>query len=275
MMKWFRRLVLYPITLLFILIIAFLLFNNTLYYSLKGSIGIELQWYGYEEKGNDIIENSLKNMDNVTADSYRIYSIVNTKIGNYDEAIRYLNKAVNQDSNMVDGYYGWVLLYYYRDYDKALFHLNRLDSTTDFVDYVSDDNILYAKGLCYKQKGNYVKALELFKQAIDHEIKEHNEEWITHQMFFQTGRTLHNMNRYSEAIEYYNKAINNWNGSSESIFYKGLAEIELGIDTGCENLNLALEKVKNGKKSTDTYVRLFDEIYVDQVEEIIKKNCEN
>lgn len=92
-------------------------------------------------------------------------------------------------------------------------------------------------------------------------------------MYFQAGRTLHLLNRYEEAIDYYDKAINNWNGSSESIYYKGLAEIELEIESGCDNLKLALEKLLKERKSTDSYVKLFDEIYLIEVEEMIEQKC--
>ncbi len=274
MMKWIRRLVVYPIAIVILLVVIFLSVNQDLYHTLKGFYGSQLQWFGYEEKGNKIIEKSLNLNKNVNAETYHAYSIQNTKNGNYDEAIRYLSIATEQEPLNGDGYFGWALLYYYRDYDKALFHLNRLDSSTAFVDYVGDDNILYAKGLCYKQKENYGKALELFEAAIDYEVKEHGETWVTHQMLFQTGRTLQLLDRDLEAIEYYNRAIENWDGSSESIYYKGLAELKLGRETGCDNLNLALEKVKKGIKSSDSYVRQFDEIYVGEVEEMIRVTCE-
>lgn len=273
MMKWIRRLVLYPLLLVIIGIVVFLSSNKDLYYTLKGYYGSQLQWFGCEEKGNRIIENSLLKLKSVDAETYHGYSVQNTKNGNYDEAIAYLNNAANLDPANVDGYLGWVLLYYYRDYDKALFHLERLDSSTNYVDYVGTDNIMYAIGLCYKQKGNYSKALEHFKRAIDHEIKEYGEEWVNHQMFYQTGRTLHRLNQPLEAISYYNDAINNWDGSSESIYYKGLAEIELGIGSGCENLEKALLKVRKGIKSSDSYTRLFDEVYIGQIEEMIKLKC--
>lgn len=273
MMKWIKRLVVYPLLVMMIGIVIFLLFNKDLYNILTGYYGAQLQWFGYEEKGNRIIDKSIKNIKNVEAEIYHGYSVQNTKNGNYDEAIKYLNKAADLDSINVDGYFGWALLYYYRDYDKALFHLERLDNATNYVDYVGDDNIMYAIGLCHKQKGNYSLALEQFKKAIEYESEEYGEKWVNHKLYFQTGRTLHKLNRLLEAISYYNEAINRWDGSSESIYYKGLAEIELGIGTGCDNLEKALVKVQKYIKDSDVYIRLFDEIYIGQVEEMIKLKC--
>lgn len=78
-----------------------------------------------------------------------------------------------------------------------------------------------------------------------------------------------------EAIGYYDKAIEVWDVSSESIYYKGLAELVLGMKKGSENLDLALDMVKKDIKSSDIYVSLFDEIYVGQVEEMIASKCVN
>lgn len=275
MIKWFRRLVLYPLGVLVLLIVVTLMLKKNIYYSLKGTYGTMVQYYGHEEKGNALIEEALSRISNVPSSMLHHYSVQNTKNGNYDEATRYLDRGVEMNPEDGDGYYGWVLLYYYRDYKRALFHLYRLDLATDEVDYVGDDNILYAKALCHKQLKDYEKALDLFKQAIDHEIRTHNESWVTHQMLFQTGRTLHLLNREEEAIEYYDKAIEVWDGSSESIYYKGLAELDMGNKKGCENLDLALTMVKKDIKSSDIYVGLFDEIYVGQVEEMIAKKCIN
>jgi len=273
MTKWLKRLILYPILLFSFIVAVFLFFNKNLFYTLKGFYGSQIQWFGYDVKGSEIVEESLSKISNPSAELYHNYSVQNTKNGNYDEAIKYLNKAAEIDPKNVDGYFGWCLLYYYRDYEKALFHLNRLDTATTFVDYVGDDNILYAKGLCFKGLENYTKALELFKEAIEYEIMEHGESWINHQMLFQTGRVLHLMKKPKEAIEYYDKALLNWDGSSESLYYKGLAELELGKESGCSNLKEALYKVRQGIKSTDSYVKLFDEVYTTQIEETIKFKC--
>ncbi|MFZ1751181.1 MAG: hypothetical protein WAU01_13345 [Saprospiraceae bacterium] len=275
MKKWLKRLILYPLMLLLFFISLLLLIKRDFYYNLKGIYGSQLQWFGYEEKGNRIIESALHNTKKVSAEDYHGYSVQNTKNGNYDESIYYLEKAIQLDPKDGDGYYGWVLLYYYRDYKKALFHLNRFSDSKSFAGYVGDDNIFYAIGLCHKQMKDYEQALVYFIKAIEYELKTHSEAWVTTQMYFQTGRTLQLLNQQKESLAYYDKAINRWDGSSESFYYKGLAEIELGIKTGCQNLKIALKKVEKGTKSSDMYVRLFDEIYVGEVRDMIKMKCLN
>lgn len=274
MKKWFRRLLLYPFIIIIVGLVVLLAINPNLFHLTKSFYGSQLQWYGYDDTGGQIVDLSLSKLSKESAELYHLYSIQNTKNGNYDEAIKYLNRAAELAPMNVDGYYGWCLLYYYRDYDKALFYLNRLDDATDYVDYVGDDNILYAKALCYKQKGEYAMALKLLQDVIQYELDTHSDSWITHQMYFQTARTFHLMAKYEEAIQYYDKAIAKWDGSSESFYYKGIAQIKNGNIKGCKNIKMANQMVSQGLKSSDSYVQLFDEIYPEQVQNTFTLLCE-
>jgi tetratricopeptide (TPR) repeat protein len=273
MIKWIKRIILGLLSTVLILILFFVLIKPKPYYMISYMIGSQMQWYGYDIEGNEMIEKSIKKLNNFSALQYHSVSVQNTKNGNYNKAIEYLDKASELESKEVDGYYGWLLLYYYRDYEKALFHLNRYDLfTPDFDDYVGDDNILYAKALCYKELGQYSKALELFDKAIKSELKERDESWISHQVYFQKARTLHLLGQQKKAIEYYDKTIKLWDKSSESFYYKGLAQIEINDAlVGRKNLNIALDLIKKGYKTSDSYVALFDEVYQMEIEKTINE----
>lgn len=273
MRKWIKRIFYTFFSIIFIAVILFIIIKPRPYYVMNYLIGSQLQWFGYDERGNEMIIKSIKNIDDFRTIEYHSVSVQNTKNGNYDKAIEYLNRASELEPKEVDGYYGWLLLYYYRDYEKALFHLNRYDAfTPDFDDYVGDDNILYAKALCYKETGQYHKALELFNKAISSELKGHDESWISHQLYFQKARTFHLLGEQKNAIEFYDNTIRLWEKSSEAYYYKGLAQIELNDSiSGSKNLNIALELVKNGFKTSDSYVALFDEVYQQEIEKSINE----
>lgn len=273
MIKWIKRIVIGLLSTIAILILLFVIIKPKPYYIVNYAIGSQIQWLGYDKKGNEMIEESIKKLENFSSSEYHFVSIQNTKNGNYNKAIKYLDKASELEPKEVDGYYGWLLLYYYRDYEKALFHLNRYDLfTPDFDDSVGDDNILYVKALCYKELGQYYKALELFDNAIKSELKEHDESWISHQIYFQKARTLHLLGEHKKAIEYYDKTIKLWDKSGESYYYKGLAQIEINDSlVGRENLNIALDLVTKGYKTSDSYVELFDEVYQMEIEKTINE----
>jgi tetratricopeptide (TPR) repeat protein len=273
MKKWIKRILFTIFSIFILLILLFVIIKPRPYYIIKYAVGSQMQWFGYDREGNEMIETSIKNLKYFSAAEYHLVSIQNTKNGNYNKAIEYLDKASELQPEDVDGYYGWLLLYYYRDYEKALFHLNRYDKfTPNFDDYVGDDNILYAKALCYKQTKQYSKALEFFDKAIESELKAHDESWISHQIYFQKGRTLHLLGNQEKAIEYYNNTIRLWDKSSEAYYYKGIAQIEHNDSiAGSKNLNIALDLIKKGYKTSDSYVALFDEVYLMEIEKTIKE----
>jgi tetratricopeptide (TPR) repeat protein len=268
MIKWIKRILGGVFTIIVLAIALFVIVKPQPYYILKLLVGSQSQWFGYDHEGNELIKEALDASEYVRASQYHSISVQNTKNGNYDKATEYLDKASDMEPENADGYYGWVLLYYYRDFNKALTYLNKYDSyTPDYDDYVGDDNIHYAKGLCYKGLKDYSKALEHFNLAIESELKDHDENWIYHLLFYQKARTLHLLNRHEEAIALYDKTIDSWERSSESFYYKGLAQLAMN-DTvhGLENIETALELIKKGHKTSDSYVELFDEVYQLQIE---------
>lgn len=275
MIKWIKRILLSLLLLPVLLILLVCLIKPQLYYRLSLVYATQIQWFGQEESGNEIIESSLSHLNKLSGDTYHMVSVQNTKNGNYDQAIDYLEKAIALNPEEGEGYYGWVLLHYYRDYERALQHLLNYDAyTPDFTDNVGDDNILYAIGLCYKGMGKYDKALEYIDAAMQDELTHHSEDWIPHHMFFQKGRVLHIMGRLEEAIVFYDKTLKIWEKASEVFFYKGLAQIaQEKQDEGCENLNKSLALLERGYKTTDSYVEVFDEVYKGQVLAEIQKLC--
>jgi len=73
-----------------------------------------------EIKNEQTQENQEEKVEEVSAEDYHSLSVQNTKNGNYSIAIAALEKAMELDPKEISPYYGWVLLYYYRDYEKSL-----------------------------------------------------------------------------------------------------------------------------------------------------------
>ena len=83
-----------------------------------------LTYHGNDDCGNKLAKLCIEKNDSITAGNWHTYSVQNTKNGNYAEAIYGLENSLAIAPKEMEGYYGWVLLYYYRDYKKALLHLN-------------------------------------------------------------------------------------------------------------------------------------------------------
>ena len=216
--------------------------NDTLLFS----IGRQNNYYGRDDKGNALIKYALSKRENITAEDYHEWSVQNTKNGNYAIAIDKLEKAMELNPKEVSPYYGWVLLYYYRDYKKALTVLEQCDAfTPNFSDAPMGEDIHYLKGLCYMQMNNYQKANAEFDNYINNLTSTHGEDFVDVYTFVQKGRCLTELKHFEEAIESYNKAIKHYKNCTEAYYFKGLTQLKNNQkELACKNFNIALDLIQ-------------------------------
>ena len=125
-------------------------------------MGTYISYHGNDQCGNELMNLCIAKNDSITAGDWHAYSVQNTKHGNYAEAIQALEKSLAINAKEMEGYYGWVLLYYYRDYEKSLKHLNHYDDLTpQDVDAPVGENIhfpflnLYTNQLYLRQNQTF------------------------------------------------------------------------------------------------------------------------
>ena len=271
---WLKRLLKVIAFLCVFIIILGIIFNQLVFRLLIGVGSIDIN-YGNNKRGNAIIEFALSKIKNPGENVYHAISVQNTKNGNYDIAITALEKAYVINPNEFGEYYGWVLLYYYHDYKKALAVLSRYDDLTpNFSDYPMGECIHYLKGLAYKELGDFELALKEFDLSIKYVVENHDESWIDYQILLNRGIILFYQNKNEEAITEFERVIKNYNECSEAFYFKGLALVNLNKKVeACSSLTKSLELIKKGYKSFDSYVELFHEIYEQDINEAISKNC--
>tara|TARA_B110001450_G_scaffold85546_1_gene81439 strand:- start:2610 stop:3449 length:840 start_codon:yes stop_codon:yes gene_type:complete len=274
--KWKKRLLIIISSFLGIIIILSILFNQLVYALLIGVGSIDIN-HGNDERGNKLMSYALSKIKRPGINTYHAISVQNTKNGNYNIAIPALEKAYKINPEEVGAYYGWVLLYYYHDYEKSLKILNTFDeSTPNFSDYPVGECIHYLKGLAYKQLKNYEEAIREFDESINNDLKNHGEKWIDYQVFLNKGISLYYLGKHQEAILEFERTLKNYDKCSEAFYYIGLCKLALNFkDSACQNLKKANELISQGYKSSDTYVELFHEIYKQQIDEVILENCTN
>lgn len=245
--------------------------NDTLLFQ----VGYQNIYYGKNERGNALIEYALSKRDTITDEDYHGWSVQNTKNGNYAIAIEKLEKAMKINPQEGSAYYGWVLLYYYRDYEKALTILEQHDAyTPNFSDAPMGEDIHYLKGLCQMKLQHYQKAVEEFNTYINNLATTHEEAFVDVYTFVQKGRCLTQLNKFDEAIKTYKKAIQYYENCSEAYYFMGLTQLKMDDKiNACANFNTALDLIKKGNKSADGYVEYFHEIYPQQIEKSIIENC--
>lgn len=234
-------------------------------------MGTYISYHGNDKCGNELMSLCIAKNDSITAGDWHAYSVQNTKHGNYAEAIQALEKSYAINAKEMEGYYGWVLLYYYRDYEKSIKHLNHYDdSTPQDVDAPVGENIHFLKGLCYYQLGQYQNAITEFEINEKFEVSHFGQRNCNTYIYFYIARNYEKLNDLKKAEIYYKKAIKQSQFPVEANYYLGLLYKQLNkLELSKKYLEKSLKDIKLGYKQQDIYVELFDEVYQTQIEEAL------
>lgn len=237
-------------------------------------MGTYISYHGNDKCGNELMNLCIAKNDSITAGDWQAYSVQNTKHGNYAEAIQALEKSLAINATEMEGYYGWVLLYYFRDYKKSLKHLNHYDDLTPTTtDAPVGENIHFLKGLCYYQLNEYQNAIKEFKINEQFEVSHFGQKNCNTYIYFYIARNYEKLNDIKKAESYYKKAIKQTQFPVEANYYLGLLNIKNNkIEIGKKHLQNALSFIKQGYKQQDIYIELFDEVYRSQIEDALNTN---
>lgn len=252
---------------LFIVTLVFPITRQAYYYY----VGSRLTYYGFNEIGPKIADLSIKD-DNLFlfSEQFRSFSVQNTKNGNYNLAIDALEEAIKRNPSVKE-YYGWVLLYYYKEYQKAYEILDEYDRLTpNFSDPVIGENVNYLKGLALLKMDKHQEAIKEFDLYIEDVTSSVGQDWVDVYAFVNKGNSYFELNEYQKAINSYNLAIKHYKNCTEAYYFKSKSYLELNIlDSALSNGQKANNLILNDFKNEDIYVEYFHEIYPIQVNRLI------
>jgi tetratricopeptide (TPR) repeat protein len=236
------------------------------------SIGYQDIYMGNNLRGNKIMALGLERIKKKDYELLHELSVQNTKNGNYSIAYDYLKEAASLNPD-VYGYFGWVMLYYYRDYKRALNYLTIYDSLTpNFSDFPAGENLYMLKGLSYLMQKNYENAILEFSKYIKETSISIGEKWVDVSTFYYIGIAMLNSGNDKAAIKYFNLAIKYNPHFLEAFYERGKCFNRLGKKKkGIKNLQIAKQLFIQGYQKTDVYVEIFYPVYLqDIVKEIAK-----
>lgn len=159
----------------------------------------------------------------------------------YEVGMKYLDKAVEIDS---EGYLE------YRAFIKCIFSKQYADAIVDFNkvkklygnSYVMDHSYDFFIGLSYLQLNNFEKANLLFDESIQREIKKHGEDWVHHLDWFYLGISEFELGNNNKAIFAFDKALKIYQDFSDAQYYKVICLARLGRMEEANKLLLIGEK---------------------------------
>lgn len=192
------------------------------------------------------------------------------KRGLAKEAMYYYGKAVEYDSVSFQGLRGYMYLYLYRDYEKALADFNATDSLTPhFTDYPQGQSVDYMRGLCYYGLHDYNTALTYFDRYISEITLKNGEDWVDPYAFLYRGLAYEKIGNIESAIINFDAGLKAYPGLSDCLYHKSRLYYKSG---DMENARSLIDEAKKsflrGIFHQRSYVEVHDQIYIQDIEEL-------
>ena len=132
---------------------------------------------------------------------WREFGVPYLKRGFAAEWFENYEKAVSLDPLNWTGWQGYLYLYFYRDYERAIQCFDKTDDLTpDVVDYPQSLSVDYMRGISYLKLDKYKEALDYFNKHITYESESTGVEYIGSNTFLYKGITQMKMSDLEEAI---------------------------------------------------------------------------
>lgn len=203
-----------------------------------------------------------------SADLWRELGAPCIKRGFAKKSYEYYGKAVELDAENWQGWRGYLYLYFYRDYEKALLDFKATDLLTpDFVDYPQSTSVYFMRAICYLQLDNYDEAINFLDKHIKEELKAVEKEYLDPRVFLYKGIAYFKKGELATASSIFREGIVNENEKNADLwFWLAKAESEQG------NLSKALLALDNSEKqyllghfNERSYVEEFYQVYLSMI----------
>lgn len=227
--------------------------------------------YGDLKYGNDIMDESIA--IEPTADKYQNKASANAIIGNYGEAIKAVDKAIELGRYASYEYKIWMLFFYLHDYEAALETIEEFEKNSSIQPVITYFmHISLVKGMLHKELHHYDKALEHLDYYID--LKQGGSPDVY--AYYYRALTLLETEQFELALEDAESFIADHPKGPEGYYVKGLALNWLEKkEEACQNLQKSLDLVKKGYARYFHSHEITDQLYSLEVAEIYESICEH
>lgn len=199
------------------------------------------------------------------------------KTGEHIKAMKMLNQACDIDVKLGNTdcleYRAWSLIYYYRAYEKGLEDIAKIEEMSGAAYNVCwGEPCGLLKGQALYKLGKYEAAAEALGLVNQEEEKRGLDISQNFLIAYYIGRCYHALSEYGKAIKAYDEVLVMDDSFTEALFYKALANKELGLtQLAKSDLEKAYHFVRRGKKMDEPYIERFDEVFEWMVKEELGK----
>jgi tetratricopeptide (TPR) repeat protein len=207
-------------------------------------------------------------LDSTNATNWRELSVTYLKRGIPSEWKKYYDKAVYHDAEEWQPWRGYLYLWFYRDYEKAIADFNASDTLTpDFIDAPQGQSVDYWRGVAYLGLEDYNNSIRYFDKHIEAETLQAGEEWVDQKAFLFRGISYYELKEYEQALINFDKVIKySKDKTADANYYKALTLQKTGdIPAAMTHAEKALNAFNKGYYNQRPYVEEMRQIYIQEL----------
>ena len=208
--------------------------------------------------------------DSTLAAAWREVGTAYLKRGMAKEFYEYYEKAAELDPVVWRGWMGYMYLYFYRDFERAIADFNATDTLTPhFTDYPQGQSVDYMRGIAYYGLGDYTGALPFFTKYIAEVTQEEGEEWVDVYAFLYRGLTWEKLNQLDLALLDFATVLKYSPRLSDTYYHQSRIQYRLGnYQEAMTYAQRAEEWFKKGYFHQRPYIEVLEQIYEQDIEHL-------
>ncbi|WP_291965428.1 tetratricopeptide repeat protein [Maribacter sp.] len=199
-------------------------------------------------------------------------SVADLKRGLPNEWLPQYNKAVVLNPEQRIPWRGYLYLWFYRDYEKAIADFNASDSLTPYLDYPQGHSVDFWRGIAYLGAKDYENSIVYWDKHITRETEDSGEDWVELEAFLYRGIAYYESDNIEKANENFDKVIQYFTNSADAKYYKAqLLRSEGDKKAALNMIEDAIVDFNNGYYNNRAYVETLRQIYLEDLEELKSK----
>lgn len=209
-------------------------------------------------------------VDPTYAEAWRELSVAYLKRGMPQKWKPLMDKAVQYDPETWVPWRGYLYLYFYRDYKKAIEDFNASDSLTEYLDYPQGHSVDFWRGIAYLGLNDHSNSINYWDKHIHKETEDAGEDWVELEAFLYRGIAHYESGNMVSALEDFDKILHYFKHSADAKYYKAKTLQQLGKNI--EALGYAKKAMMDYKKgfyNNYHYVELLRQIYPQDIEMLV------
>lgn len=208
-------------------------------------------------------------LDSTDAGTWRELGTARVKRGIADEMYYFYGEAVKRYPEKWAGFRGYLYLYFYRDYERAIADFNLGDEVNGQVDYSQGQNHDYMRGICYYGLEDYKASYDLLSKYIDQVTVDEGEEWVDVYAMLYKGLALIQLDNLDAAIVEFDRVLKYYPQLSDCYYHKARIYVARGqFDLALMALDKAEEYFKKGYFHQRPYVEVLEQVYLQDIEKL-------